>query len=80
MLGNISDEQLLELYLSMSSKQRNEKFSNTAQAAELAGISQRTIQFWIEIGVIRAVPIGKKYQVDLSSLKEYLKSRIDKRD
>jgi len=79
-LGNISDEQLLELYLSMSSKQRNEKFSNTAQAAELAGISQRTIQFWIEIGVIRAVPIGKKYQVDLSSLKEYLKSRIDKRD
>ena len=75
---DFTDDELLDLYLALPNKQRQEKFVDTAQAAEFAGISQRTIQLWIEIGTIRAVPIGKKYRVHLHSLREYLKTRVDR--
>jgi len=73
------EEELLELYLSLPKKQREERFINTAHAAELTGLAVRTIQFWIENGTVRAVPIGKKYRVDLISLREHLKRQVEKR-
>jgi excisionase family DNA binding protein len=74
-----SDEELLMMYLSMPKKERGELFADTARAAELTDLSQRTIQFWIETGAIRAIPIGKKYQVYLESLGDYLKKEAKKR-
>jgi excisionase family DNA binding protein len=77
-MTDISDQELLDRYLAMSGKQRDEKFADTARAAEITGLAQRTIQMWIEIGAIRAVLIGKKYRVSLDSLTDYLKGRNDR--
>jgi excisionase family DNA binding protein len=73
--GNNKD--LLELYLSLTPKQREQKFADTASAAKITGLTQRTIQLWIEFGVISAIPIGRKYKIELDSLIAYLKSRIE---
>ena len=75
--AELTDEELLELYLSLHSKQREQRFSDTRQAAELTGLSVRTIQFWIETGAIRATVIGKKYRVDLDSVRKYLKHQMN---
>lgn len=74
----VSDEELFQLYLAMSKEQRERRFANTATAADLIGISQRTVQFWIETGAVRAIPIGGRFKVDLESLKEYLKTAAGK--
>jgi excisionase family DNA binding protein len=72
-----TDEQLLEVYLDLPKKERENRFADTAHAAEMVGLSQRTIQLWIEIGLIRAILLGGKYMICLNSLKDYLKSRIE---
>jgi excisionase family DNA binding protein len=68
---------LLDMYLTLPHKQREQRFADTASAAKITGLTQRTIQLWIEFGAIRAIPIGRKYKIDLESLKEYLKSRVE---
>jgi excisionase family DNA binding protein len=75
--GSMTSEGLLELYLTLPHKQREQRFADTARAAELTGLTQRTIQLWIEFGAINAIPIGRKYKIDLDSLKLYLRSRVD---
>lgn len=74
-----TDEDLLRLYLKLPKEERSNFFADTARAAELTDLSQRTIQFWIETGAIRAVSIGKKYQVYLKSLDDYLNEQAKKR-
>ena len=74
----LNEEQLLEFYLSLSLQKRSEAFASTARAAEIAGLSQRTIQFWIEVGAIRALCVGRRYQVSLDSLKAYLRAKADR--
>lgn len=69
------NQELLKLYLPLPREQREKRFANTARVAELTGSSRRTIQFWVQIGVVDAVLIGKKYEVDLNSLTAYLSSR-----
>lgn len=73
-----SHQDLLKMYLDLPKKERSNLFADTARAAELTDLSQRTIQFWIETGSIRAVPIGKKYQVYLESLRAYLEKQAKK--
>jgi len=73
--GDVSD--LLEIYLTLPHKQREQRFADTASAAKITGLTQRTIQLWIEFGSIRAIPIGRKYKIDLESLIAYLKSRVE---
>jgi excisionase family DNA binding protein len=73
----LSGEDLLSLYLSLPLEKRKQKFANTSEAARMVGLSQRTIQLWIEVGFIAAIKIGRKYQVSLESLRDYLKSRVD---
>jgi excisionase family DNA binding protein len=68
---------LLDLYLTTPNKQRDEQFLSTADAAELAGLSQRTIQFWIDSGALSAIRIGKNYRVSRDSLREYLQGAND---
>jgi len=70
-------QDLLEVYLTLPHKQREQRFADTASAAKITGLTQRTIQLWIEFGAIRAIPIGRKYKIDLESLRAYLKSRIE---
>ncbi|HXG65589.1 MAG TPA: hypothetical protein VNO70_10810 [Blastocatellia bacterium] len=72
---DLTSEQLIEFYLELPKKARDACFVDTAQAAEMAGVTQRTIELWIECGLIRAVRISKRYKVVLLSLKEYLKSK-----
>lgn len=72
----LSNEELLDLYLSLPPKQREERFVCTRCVADLTSLSIRTIQFWIETGVIRAVLIGKNYRVDLDSVRAHLKRQI----
>jgi excisionase family DNA binding protein len=78
-VADSTEEQLLELYLSLSNKDRAERFGDTRHAAQLTGVSVRTIQFWIETGMIRAIAIGNRYRVDLYSVREYLKQHISAR-
>lgn len=41
-----TDEELLELYLSLSERERLQRFVGTAQAAKITGLSVRTMQLW----------------------------------
>ena len=64
---------LLDTYLKMAPSGRNGRFVKTGQAARVAGVSRRTIQAWVEYGYVEAVRIGHQYQVDLHSLRDYLR-------
>lgn len=72
-----SSEILLEYYLSLPTQRRDQEFAETSRAAEITGLSQRTIQLWIELGAIRAIFIGGKYKILLESMKTYLKTRLE---
>ena len=74
---SVSCEELLATYLRLSGKQREDEFAPTSRVAEITGLSQRTIELWIELGVLLAVRIGKKYQVSLASLHEHLQSQLE---
>lgn len=67
-----SKDELLHLFLSLPKPERLNQFADTARTAEIVGMSRRTIQLWIELGQIRAVRVGKKYQVLLDSVHGYL--------
>lgn len=71
------DVPLLSLYLSLSPSRREKLFADTSRSAEIAGVSQRTVQLWIESGLVRAIRIGRRYRVDLDSLREFLESGND---
>ena len=77
--SNLTDEELLELYLSLPPKRRGESFTDTAHAAEITGVSIRSIQSWIESGAVRAIAVGGRYRVVLDSLKAHLKTQMNKR-
>jgi excisionase family DNA binding protein len=77
-IANLTDAEVLHLYLSLPPASREKAFINTAQAAEITGLSMRTIQLWIESGAVRAIAIGRKYQIVLESLKAHLEGQISK--
>ena len=66
-ISDFVDHELLEQYLELSAENRDQKFPNTAYAANMVGLSRRTIQFWVETGAVRAVFIGGKYRVSIDS-------------
>jgi excisionase family DNA binding protein len=74
-MDSFAKEELLPLYLETSEEKRRKLFADTARTAEIFGVSQRTIQNGIEMGWIQAVKIGKKYQVYLHSVTEYIKRK-----
>ena len=76
--SELTEESLLDFYLLLPVQQRQERFVDTLRAAEITSLSVRTIQFWIECGRVDAVIIGRKYRVDLSSLRRYLKEQIQR--
>jgi excisionase family DNA binding protein len=70
-------EHLLQLYLSLPVDRREEVFPGTTRAAKLVGISRRTIQFWVEIGRVEAISVGRKYKVHLESLLAVMQSHVN---
>jgi excisionase family DNA binding protein len=77
-IANLTDAELLSLYLSLPPGPREEEFINTAHASEITGVSMRTIQLWIERGAVRAILIGGKYRIVFESLRAHLESQINK--
>lgn len=77
MVETLAAEDLLGLYLSLPEEKRQQKFANTSDTARMVGLSRRTIQMWIEGGLVAAIKVGRKYQVSLDSLWAYLKSRAE---
>jgi excisionase family DNA binding protein len=75
--GTSKNKKLLMLYLSLIRSERDRLFAATARAAELTGVSQRTIERWIEGGAVQAIHVGRNFQVFLPSLEEYLTRRSD---
>lgn len=63
---------LLESYLELPASQRGSHFVDTADAATMTGLSRRTIQWWVEIGCIRAIKVGRRYHIERSSLIDHL--------
>lgn len=78
-LDSLTGAELLNLYLSLPPASRARIFIRTAHAAELTGVSMRTIQFWIESGAVRAIVIGRKYRIVIESLKAHLERQLEKR-
>jgi excisionase family DNA binding protein len=69
-----SGPDLVNYYINLEDALRDREFVDTATAARRVGVSQRTIEAWIDAGLIRAIFIGKKYKVQLESLYVYVRS------
>lgn len=69
---SVEEPEWLNLYWAMSELERKEHFADTIDAAEKAGVAQRTIQFWAWSGEIPFVRVGGKLKIHLESLKSYL--------
>ena len=74
---DLTDRELLKLYLGAADQERNKLFADTGRAASLTGLSRRTIQFWVETGAIRAIAIGRRYKIYLPNLTWYLETRME---
>lgn len=70
-----TQQNLLQRYLALSSAERSREFVDTAQTANLLGLSRRTVQLWVELGIVNAVSIGKKHFVFLDSLRKALEKK-----
>ena len=70
----VETEYLLSDFLNCSFSARRDRFLDTRSAARLTGLSRRTIQWWIECGLVAAVMGGRKYQIDRESLVAHLES------
>jgi excisionase family DNA binding protein len=68
-------ERLLDRWLALPDKGRKEEFADTARAAEIAGVSPRTLRHWIDAGYVLSVRIGKTHRIHLKSLRDYLEAQ-----
>ncbi|MEP7342639.1 MAG: hypothetical protein ABI977_33230 [Acidobacteriota bacterium] len=68
---------LLEIYTSLRPQEREEKFVGSDRAAEIAGVSRRTIANWISEEKIDSIFIANKHHVWLESLRAYLESHLE---
>ena len=75
-----SQHQLLQHYLALTKKSRDLEFVTTSRASKKVGLSQRTIQFWVQIGRVDAVFIGRKWLVSVKSLVEYLENQAEQHE
>ncbi len=71
------EEKLLNRYLILRGQAREKEFVSTTLAAEMAGVTQRTIIRWINEGKVFGIRIGKKRQIYVGSLQSYLQEASD---
>ncbi|MEJ2077648.1 MAG: helix-turn-helix domain-containing protein [Acidobacteriota bacterium] len=69
---SVGEERLLADYLQCPVSERRRRFLDTLSAAQLTGLSRRTIQWWVECGLVAAVMIGRRYQIEKGSLLSHL--------
>ena len=67
-------EELLALYRKLSATERAAHFKTTYNITQTYSVPKRTVQRWINEGLIAAIRIGGKYLVHLPSFDEYLRS------
>jgi hypothetical protein len=70
-----SDEELLQHYLDLPAAERDLQFADVLRAAQLTGLSPRTIQRWAKHRCIRAILIAERYRIEIESLYNYIKRR-----
>jgi hypothetical protein len=70
-----SDEELLQHYLDLPTAERDLQFADVLRAAQLTGLSPRTIQRWAKHRCIRAILIAERYRIEIESLYNYIKRR-----
>jgi Helix-turn-helix domain len=75
-----SDEELLQHYLDLPTVERDLQFADVLRAAQLTGLSPRTIQRWAKHRCIRAILIAERYRIEIESLYNYIKRRARARD
>lgn len=66
---------LLETYLMLPEEKRQKLFMDTAQASLHTGIPRRTIQFWLSQGEIKAIKIGRRFFIQMDSLKACIEEK-----
>jgi excisionase family DNA binding protein len=66
------ERELLNKYIALSASKRRNLFAPTGFMARRFGIPQRTLQRWIEAGVVPALRIGRNYKIHVPSLELYL--------
>ncbi|MBX7223008.1 MAG: helix-turn-helix domain-containing protein [Blastocatellia bacterium] len=69
-------EKLIDLYLNSSPKDRNKLFAPAARVAERLGVTQRTVQYWVENGSLQCINIGHRRLVYLKSLGAFLTKNL----
>jgi excisionase family DNA binding protein len=67
-----NEDELADCFYSADPEARKILFVSTAKAADSFGVSQRTIQLWIERGSILAIRTGRNYKVYLPDIKRYM--------
>jgi hypothetical protein len=67
------ERELLENYIALSPSERRKRFAPTSLTARQFGIPQRTLQAWIEAGLVGALRIGTNYRVYVPSVEVYLR-------
>jgi len=70
-------ESPVDLYLRSSPRERRVEFLDTANVARFFGVSQRTVQYWIHLGKLPAVRVGRTYRVARSHLRRILEADLD---
>jgi Helix-turn-helix domain len=78
--GRRSNEELLQHYLDLPAAERDLQFADVLRAAQLTGLSPRTIQRWAKHRCIRAILIAERYRIEIESLYNYIKRRARVRD
>jgi|WetSurMetagenome_2_1015567.scaffolds.fasta_scaffold400216_1 excisionase family DNA binding protein len=67
-----NEHELLNIYLSVTPEERQHLFVSTSTAASKLGISQRTVELWIEHGNLLAIRAGRNYQIYLPDVHRYV--------
>ena len=69
----ISQEELLQLFLTSRGKKRAEEFIVVTEAAEMAGCSRDALLKWINEGKVRAVKVSGKFRIWQPTLRQHLR-------
>ena len=69
--------ELLDIYMSLRGKERDEKFITAEQAAEITGLTSRTIRKWINEGKIESLLFGDKHHIWMDSLRGHMQYLVE---
>jgi excisionase family DNA binding protein len=74
-----TQEDLLEVFLNLPVDERSRRFLSVKDAAEMIGISSRTVRDWFYQAHLDGVYLRRVIRIDVRSLKKYLSEEDRKR-